>query len=70
METLSTSTIVLSLYRVLTVPMRNGNNDDEFCQVMLEYRSYRTYEEWKHYNVSYTRQVVLGSYRTYEEWKQ
>ncbi len=32
--------------------------------------SYRTYEEWKHYNDKVKSSVFLGSYRTYEEWKR
>jgi len=33
------------------------------------YGSYRTYEEWKHYQLSIINKDVGGSYRTYEEWK-
>jgi len=32
---------------VLTVPMRNGNNDILIRNLNLNIRSYRTYEEWK-----------------------
>mgnify|MGYP000861914335 CR=1 FL=1 len=36
------------LARVLTVPMRNGNDVLEDQAVIEDYSSYRTYEEWKH----------------------
>jgi len=31
--------------------------------------SYRTYEEWKHFNDFGALRTSLSSYRTYEEWK-
>ena len=35
----------------------------------LNFRSYRTYEEWKLGVGTNTFATTLGSYRTYEEWK-
>ena len=34
-------------FRVLTVPMRNGNILQSVTVYILDYSSYRTYEEWK-----------------------
>jgi len=34
-----------------------------------EWRSYRTYEEWKQETFETFALRALGSYRTYEEWK-
>ena len=34
--------------RVLTVPMRNGNETERIFQHKCQVSSYRTYEEWKH----------------------
>ena len=54
---------------VLTVPMRNGNCSDPTWDTSHPHRSYRTYEEWKHFNFPTTYQSASSSYRTYEEWK-
>jgi len=35
----------------------------------LQFRSYRTYEEWKHKIPMWLWDKGYGSYRTYEEWK-
>jgi len=35
------------LWKVLTVPMRNGNISSFVPSSPVNYRSYRTYEEWK-----------------------
>jgi len=55
---------------VLTVPMRNGNNQTEEHQLWVFPSSYRTYEEWKLGAAALSTWAKFGSYRTYEEWKQ
>ncbi len=49
------------LWGMETIFWLNGGGWDE--------SSYRTYEEWKHVDLSPVVQAVNGSYRTYEEWK-
>jgi len=56
-------------WRVLTVPMRNGNNDKCENEKMKRKSSYRTYEEWKLVTISVALNTGKSSYRTYEEWK-
>ena len=54
---------------VLTVPMRNGNEFRHLFFRLLDYCSYRTYEEWKHLQTHSITSFCTRSYRTYEEWK-
>jgi len=50
--------------------MRNGNQENAFCEPYV-LRSYRTYEEWKLFEIPNNATIEgLGSYRTYEEWKR
>ncbi len=37
-----------TIYTVLTVPMRNGNDAPHDAEATYSVSSYRTYEEWKH----------------------
>jgi len=59
----------LVLYRVLTVPMRNGNPSMYERLHLRLFCSYRTYEEWKLTHKNQRLEKSKGSYRTYEEWK-
>jgi len=38
-------------------------------ELIWNYSSYRTYEEWKPHSLYHTQTVKASSYRTYEEWK-
>jgi len=49
--------------------MRNGNLPATMALQAEDFRSYRTYEEWKPIYVKDADNGVVGSYRTYEEWK-
>jgi hypothetical protein len=64
--------LLLSLsFRVLILPMRNGNNINSTGSSNIYHTylcSYPTYEEWKYKDSKY-RQIFLRSYPTYEEWK-
>jgi len=40
--------------KVLTVPMRNGNNAKDWERAKKKFCSYRTYEEWKQSSVTRT----------------
>ncbi len=53
---------------VLILPMRNGNKVWSY-QVLLNSRSYPTYEEWKHISLIKKGLSFASSYPTYEEWK-
>jgi len=57
-------------FRVLTVPMRNGNLTCKAYPSAVRNSSYRTYEEWKPPDNFVSIPDNFGSYRTYEEWKQ
>ena len=57
-------------YYVLILPMRNGNlHLNVYTWIRGFYRSYPTYEEWKHSFVNFDFLGIYGSYPTYEEWK-
>ena len=47
METGKSANLSSTFFRVLTVPMRNGNNFGCSASSDVSVRSYRTYEEWK-----------------------
>jgi len=69
METRTRTNSFIRAKAVLTVPMRNGNNVSSSRSDSATYRSYRTYEEWKHAHQIINDEPSLCSYRTYEEWK-
>ena len=54
---------------VLTVPMRNGNENLSNAITLAVLGSYRTYEEWKLLWKNGKVYLKDSSYRTYEEWK-
>ena len=62
---------MLELFKVLILPMRNGNvvaYSDSTVQKV--YSSYPTYEEWKPFTKpSIPCRFFHSSYPTYEEWK-
>ena len=55
--------------KVLTVPMRNGNQGVSKWKEKGLGSSYRTYEEWKRTLSRSVSHALSSSYRTYEEWK-
>ena len=69
METLVPYSCVSLCYRVLTVPMRNGNVANIILRMLVRQGSYRTYEEWKLPSDKSVKDGIDCSYRTYEEWK-
>jgi len=59
METWASDMVSIEYKKVLTVPMRNGNGDENLRKYRGNKGSYRTYEEWKLPFLDYIKNIYI-----------